>query len=682
MIAIVNDFLNWSNFQQAWLKVKENKGCAGADEETIDDFACNLQFNLAQLREAVASSTYRPHPYKQVLIPKSNGKLRELRIPTVRDRIVQQALLNVLAPIVEPSFSPCSFAYRPNLSYIHAVEKIAYWRDREYTWVLDADIVKYFDSIDHQILLVELRQYINNPGILCLLKAWISSGILTNKGLESQDKGIPQGAGVSPLLANIYLNKFDHAISQTDLQLVRYADDFLVLAQTREKIIEAYSEVIRLLHSLNLNIHTDKTIITSFHQGFRFLGHGFLDDAIFPVDKPKQKTQKQRNRKKKDDLESLQFKEEDVLQSSSLSVKNVTKSKQAAEEKTSVTKNIQKNFWSQPMATLYLLEQGTSLFKENLRFIIYVPEKEKFEIPIREVERILLFGNINLSTPAIAACLESQINVLFLSPSGRYKGHLWSKEFSHINTELLQYQFHNQPKFKLVVSQAIVRGKLINSKQLLLRLNRQRKNVAVQKAISGISSDLEAIESVADLDTLRGYEGISAARYFPALGQLITNSKLEFSQRHRQPPTDPINALLSFGYTLLFNNVLSLIIAEGLSPYFGNFHYGEKKKPYLAFDLMEEFRSPIVDTLVLSLINKSILKSEDFEWRSHDNSVYLNDKSRKTFLNQFESRINEKVTHLELQSQITYREVIQLQIRLYKRSLLSSTTYEPFLRLA
>ena len=332
------------------------------------------------------------------------------------------------------------------------------------------------------------------------------------------------------------------------------------------------------------------------------------------------------------------------------------------------------------MATIYLTRQGTSLFKENLRFIIHVPKKEKLEIPVREVERILLFGNINLSTPAIAACLESRINVLFLSPSGRYKGHIWSKEASNLNVELRQHQYHNNPDFQLNTSKAIVRGKLLNSKQLLLRLNRQHKILAVQKTISGINCDLQAIESISNLDSLRGYEGVSAARYFPAFGHLIINHNFQFSQRHRRPPTDPVNALLSFGYTLLFNNVLALIISEGLSPYFGNFHYGERKKPYLAFDLMEEFRSPIVDSLVISLINKSILKVEDFEQISKTPGICLTNKSRKKFLEHFESRMNEKITHSIIGTQISYREVIQLQIRLYKRSLLSDRSYESFLR--
>ena len=332
------------------------------------------------------------------------------------------------------------------------------------------------------------------------------------------------------------------------------------------------------------------------------------------------------------------------------------------------------------MATLYLLEQGTSLFKENLRFIIHVPKKDKTEIPVREVKQILLFGNINLSTPAIATCLESQINVLFLSPSGRYKGHLSNIEASNLNIELLQYQYHSNREFRLNISQAIVMGKLLNSKQLLLRLHRQRKNSIVQDAISGITSDLAMLKSVNDIDSLRGYEGISSARYFPAFGQLITNSDFEFSQRNRQPPTDPINALLSFGYTLLFNNVLSFIIAEGLSPYFGNFHYGEKKKTYLAFDLMEEFRSPVVDSLVITLVNTSIFKTEDFERRGNNRGIYLKDQSRRIFLEQFEARMNQLIFHPAIGSDISYREVIQLQVRLYKRCLVSSKVYKPFIR--
>ena len=283
MTAIVDEFLSLENFQRAWEKVAENRGGAGVDGETVDGFARNQTVNIYQLRDAVANVTYQPSPCRQAVIPKRNGSKRELKIPTVRDRIVQQALLNVLHPLMEEKFSSASFAYRPNLSYINAVEKVADWRDLGYQWVLDADIVKFFDNIDHSRLLKEVRLHIDNSRILCLIRSWMSVGLLTEEGLILPQKGIPQGAVISPILANIYLHEFDELVTATDLKLVRYADDFLVLARTQERILQAQLEIAHLLDSMGLTMNTEKTQITHFDRGLRFLGHGFLGNAIFPV---------------------------------------------------------------------------------------------------------------------------------------------------------------------------------------------------------------------------------------------------------------------------------------------------------------------------------------------------------------------------------------------------------------
>ncbi|MEO1373249.1 MAG: reverse transcriptase domain-containing protein [Cyanobacteria bacterium J06635_10] len=281
---IASQFIDINNFQRAWEKVADKRGCAGVDGETISQFAGNQTVNIYQLMNSVADGSYQPLPCKQVIIPKRNGSQRELKIPTIRDRIVQQALLNVISPLMEEKFSPVSFAYRPNLSYINAVEKIADWRDMGYVWVLDADIVKFFDNIDHHRLLQQVRLHIDNPGILCLIKSWISVGVETREGLILPQKGIPQGAVISPILANIYLDEFDEIISATDLKIVRYADDFLILSASQERIFSAKLEVINLLDSMGLSINEEKTQITNFERGFRFLGHGFLENAIFPVD--------------------------------------------------------------------------------------------------------------------------------------------------------------------------------------------------------------------------------------------------------------------------------------------------------------------------------------------------------------------------------------------------------------
>ena len=745
MIDLGAEFLDLDNFDRAWQKVADNNGCAGIDGETIEVFKRRAIENLQVLRATVANGTYQPHPYLQVLIPKkspitstpfgstplgerSRGEQshRALSIPTVRDRIIQQALLNVLAPGIDRQLSDVSFAYRPQVSYISAVEAVAQCRDAGYQWVLDADIVKFFDNIDRQILFQKLRKYVDTNGILCLIKKWIYGGIVTKAGTIFPELGIPQGAVISPLLANIYLDDFDRQIQQIgDVRLVRYADDFVVMTRSQAEIEGAYHQVVRLLGELKLVLHDRKTQITTFDRGLRFLGHGFLGAAIFPIDDVKPK-RNQGNSKKKvttdlprcslsgvemsdvddpmvstplnqrggseirslsgvemndvdDPMVSTQFDQrggvDDPMVSTPLNQREEDDSDELAEPVST-----QRQVWNPHMATLYLLEQGTSLYRDYQRLIVHIPKQERLEIPIREIDKILIFGNIQLSTPVINSCLDEKIGIFFLSRSGKYQGHLWSAESTQLHNELIQFDRHKEPEFQLKMCQSIVAGKLLNSKRLLQRLNRKRKSPTVETAIVGISADLKAALQANEIDRVRGYEGIGAVRYFSGLSQLITNPDFSFNGRNRQPPTDPVNSLLSFGYTLLFNNVLSLILAEGLSPYLGNLHYGEDKKPYLAFDLMEEFRSPIVDGLILKLINKPVFKLTDFDTVASTGGVYLQGAARRVFLKYFEARMNEDTAHPDLQNSVSYRYAIQLQIRRYKRSLVGNIPYEPFAR--
>ncbi|NMF84113.1 CRISPR-associated endonuclease Cas1 [Nodosilinea sp. P-1105] len=336
------------------------------------------------------------------------------------------------------------------------------------------------------------------------------------------------------------------------------------------------------------------------------------------------------------------------------------------------------------MSLLYLTQQGTRLQKEHGRFLLSLPDRTNVAIPMTEVEQVMVFGNISLTTPTIAACLSRHIPVVFLSQSGTYRGHLWSADYDDHRAEAAQYACRDDLAFQWAVAQAIVRGKAWNSKQLLLKLNRRRQLDTVALAIRRIDRDLAAIDQLSatetGLDQLRGHEGAIAAHYFPALGELIANLNFSFTTRARRPPTDPVNALLSFGYMLLFNNVLSLLHLEGLNPYLGNLHRSDRHEAHLAFDLMEEFRSPIVDTLVLTLLNQQVFKPEDFLPPKANGAVYLDDTSRRRYLQAFEDRIMTTLHHPDAPDPVPYRRIIQLQIRRYKACLLDNAPYEPFRR--
>jgi CRISP-associated protein Cas1 len=349
--------------------------------------------------------------------------------------------------------------------------------------------------------------------------------------------------------------------------------------------------------------------------------------------------------------------------------------------------------WRNGMSTLYLVKQGMALRKEQGRFFVQAgfdvsaqpngsegQTERAVEVPIREVERVLVFGNIQLSTAVIGVCLEEQIPVVFLTQLGEYKGHLWSSEFCDLPTELAQFGRRQDPKFQVEMSRQLLHGKLTNSRHLLLRLNRKRKVEGLNAKIHRIDQHIAALTKTDDLAVMRGHEGAAARLYFEALGQLITHPSFSLTGRTRRPPKDPVNSLLSFGYTLLFNNVLSLILAEGLNPYLGNLHRSDRKELHLAFDLMEEWRSPIVDSLVLWLINKKAIRPTDFTFPNAEGGVYLESGARRVFLKHFEDRITQEVAHPAVQQAVSYRRAIQLQIQHYKQCLRDSHHYIPFIR--
>lgn len=702
-------FLSWENFQRAWERVQDNQGCAGSDGETIAQFAERAELHLADLIRRLQQGAYRPLPLRQFQIPKRRGvaaepssNFRTLRVPAVRDRIVQQALLNVLHPLLDPQFEACSFAYRPGRSHLMAVRQVEQWRKQGYTWVLDADVVQYFDNVQHSRLFAEFAERINQPEFLALVQQWMTVGSLTGAGLMLPQKGVPQGAVVSPILANVYLDDFDEVLSATSLKLVRYADDFVLMGRNQQQVLEGQELVRELLQGMGLELHQGKTRVVDFEQGFRFLGHAFAGDLIVPLHA--QRSDEAATHQPVDSaIPLIRYAdppvESSAMQQAMLETIEALKLAQrpippplfvalgyAVREPKPLEIISDESIWSTGMSTLYLVQQGATLRKEQGRFLVRAEAGQQVsetEIPIREVEQVLVFGNVQLTTAAMAACLEVEIPVIFLSQLGDYKGHLWSAELGDLAAEVAQFDRRHQPDFQLTTARTIVQAKLWNSKQLLLKLNRKHAIAEVATAIAGLNQDWEAaaqIESAEALNPLRGYEGVAATRYFAALGRLIKHPGFTFNQRNRRPPTDPVNSLLSFGYTLLFNNVLSLILAEGLNPYLGNLHRSDRKQAHLAFDLMEEFRSPVVDTLVIKLINQKILRPTDFSFPAADGGVYLTDAARRVFLKQFEARLSLKLTHADAAEPVSYRRVIQLQVRRYKRSLLTGEPYAAFLR--
>ena len=265
------------NMDHAAHTVFANDGSAGIDNQEIDDFRDNYKQNMRELLRQLWNETYKPSPVLRVMIPKDSGGERPLGIPTVKDRIAQETVRRILGPIFEKIFCDCSYGFRPNRSALEAIEKVEEYREQGYTHVVDADIKGYFDNIDQDLLLDFVTERINDGWVLRLIKSWLSADVMTEDGLEDTSKGTPQGGVISPLLANIYLHHFDKEMTDRGYKMVRYADDFVVLAKSKKKAkraMEVTEEIIS--ERLNLTLHPEKTELTNFGRGFEFLGYEFI----------------------------------------------------------------------------------------------------------------------------------------------------------------------------------------------------------------------------------------------------------------------------------------------------------------------------------------------------------------------------------------------------------------------
>lgn len=267
-----------ANLESAWERVRDNRGCAGADGISISDFQSSLKDNLALLARELINETYRPLPLMRILVDKGNGESRSLSIPTVRDRIAQAAALNILEPIFEAEFEPCSFAYRKGRSWRQAVHAVVEYYNQGYCWALDADIDAFFDSVPHDLLLKKIDKLMPDKRMQYLVSLWVKTRIWDGEAVCQLKLGIPQGSVISPILANLYLDELDEALQRQGIKIVRYADDFLVLCKTREKAQKALQLTDEILEKMSLRL--DEADIIHFNQGFRFLGVIFCRSVV------------------------------------------------------------------------------------------------------------------------------------------------------------------------------------------------------------------------------------------------------------------------------------------------------------------------------------------------------------------------------------------------------------------
>ena len=316
------------------------------------------------------------------------------------------------------------------------------------------------------------------------------------------------------------------------------------------------------------------------------------------------------------------------------------------------------------MASIYITENGTYLHKRGGKLLIDKEETTITEVPLELVENITVTNTTQISSSLITECLTKNIPVSWMSTSGKMYGSLLAPSFVDIFKQKQQFDLIEEKDFYFKLAQKIVSAKIHNQLVLLRRYNRNIKSEKVHELINYLANTQKNIKYTSDNNELLGYEGLASRTYFSALGMLI-NKPFQFTKRTKQPPRDPFNTMLSMGYSILFNEILSNIIAIGLHPYIGFFHQLAKGHPALVSDLIEEWRAVIVDALVISLIKRGSITENMFTLNKK--GCYFSPEGKKIFLNAYNKKINTENKYIS--GEHSYRDSLRIQCQNYAQAI-------------
>ena len=693
MDTLLRQSLTLSALRAARDKVLANHGCAGTDGQTVDDFAAFGDAALRLLAAEVQGGRYQPHPLLRIWIPKGDAQpptaWRGLAVPAVRDRVLQTSLAEALTPLAEHHAEDASFAYRRGRGVQHAVARLERLLREGWRWVVEADIEKFFDQIDHtrlQDLLATLLPA--EPRLLALIGLWLRSPVREDGVDQPRDGGVPQGSPISPLLSNLYLDELDETLLDANHRLVRFADDFVVLARSREQADAALELTRDTLERLALRLNPAKTRVIHSDQGFEFLGWNFVRTLALPKQKFAEQAPAQTTLPKAATGYTGANAPPAATPTTPTTTPNVADDDDGSDDADETTPHeladtdtdidggsaLQADTDADPalpalaplQRTLYLVDPEARLEVDNQRLVVTKAGRRVLAVSALNVDQVIVFGPVQVTTQALQLVSRSGSAVGFLSKLGRYYGRFEPADGAALGLLEAQFQRAQQPEFALAIASRLVAAKLRNSATVLARTLRRHAALDVQhqadvaQAPAQLREWADGAERATNPASLRGIEGSGAALHFRTIGRLLP-APWRFERRVPRPAPDAVNALLSFGYSLLYQCVAGLLRARGLHAHLGLFHASGGAHMALASDLMEPYRAYAVDATVLRLIFTGAIAPAC--GAVEDGSFRLDLPSRRAFIHAIETRFNTPQMHPRSREPMDFKRLVDADVR-------------------
>lgn len=656
--ALFSRAVSAAGLAAGWERVLANRGAAGGDRVTCEAFERGAAARLGELRDRLLAGAYRPGPVRRVEIPKDSGGVRRLTIPCVADRVAQSSVGLVLSPLLEGEFEDVSYGYRPGRSVKQALAEVQRLRKEGFVHTFDADIEAYFDNVPHDRLMDRLLVSVSESPLSELVALWLETS-------SEAGRGLAQGSPLSPLLANLYLDHLDEEVVSAGMRIVRYADDFLVLARDASGAQKAKEMVGATLAGLGLRLHPEKTRLRDYDQAVRFLGASFVrsfvlaggDDA--PALSDTERLLADIARRDREAEEALEVKRKGA----------------SAEREAGYTRAIR---------VLHVADKGRRLGLRNLAFAVFEEikgsesgDKPRLLAAIHptQIDRIEIGPRALVETEALRNALSFGVELAFVNGHGETLGALAGPLPQRATRHIAQARHHLDPVLRLDLAQRFVAGRIRNQRALVRRINQRRGDDAAAMAATGLSRVLRVVARVGSLDRLLGAEGMATQRYWRAFSALLLHG-WSLPARKRRPAPDPVNAALNLAASLLERDVRTALVGRGLHPGIGFLHAPRDGGDSLVFDMMEIFRAPLAEGAVLEAFNTKALRRE--HCAEFESGRRLGTTGQRAIIRAYEQRAESLVASSNGDGRVSWRRILFEQAGALARHLEGGPPFEPF----
>ncbi|RMG57811.1 MAG: CRISPR-associated endonuclease Cas1, partial [Gammaproteobacteria bacterium] len=518
--------------------------------------------SMRSLAGRLLRGEYTPPPMHGFVHEDADGGLRPLAAAPLRDRVLQRAVHQQLSPALDTLMNAASFGYRTGRSRHRARDLIQSLYREGYRWVFESDIRHFFDSVDWERLRVRLDALLRDERLTRAVLAWMRAPVLYQGRRIVRERGLPQGSPLSPLLANLMLDDFDHDLTDAGCRLVRFADDFVIVAKSRAAAERAGELARRALVDLGLALNEEKTRIVPFAEGFRFLGFVFVNGLA---------------------VEAAPRRADDAgrIPEQSWLARVVHEQKDARAQSLEAGEPVGFGHFEDAGQMLVFCGEPSVVMTREGRVCIERDDARLHEVPWSHLDGMVLFGRHHLTTPAIHAALNAGVPIHLASSFGHYRGMIAGPDkAARTDLWMRQHELAADEARALPAARSLVESRIRHMRETL----RRREGVAVE-SLSEMDRLLARLPSCASREELNGIEGTAARGYFGEIRRQL-DPGWGFEGRRRRPAPDPFNALLSLGYTLLYAHVDTLLRADGLLPEIGFYHRPRSGHAALASDLM------------------------------------------------------------------------------------------------